>query len=140
MHSKATVIAFDNNVRVLQHERPASEIVRLPPLTGGGGTDFNRALSSVASTIQTSRGRYHDHLILFYTDGHAAYPTSAIQQLASLRNNGKKIDLFAISEGGIHTVLAQIVRALHPGEGAKHLRSFIAPSELGKVFSEIIQL
>ena len=139
--SRLSVVFFSSGARILFEEGDKHSLAQLQSASyRGGGTNFDAALGEAANVIDgCSQNAYTRHIILFYTDGQASYPGSALNKIQNIRSSKNiDIDMYAICEESNPTVLRQICENLHPEDHASHLRSNITPDQLGLVLSEII--
>ena len=139
--SRLSVVFFSSDARVLFKEGDKNSLPQLQSASyRSGGTNFDAALGEAANVIDgCSQSAYTRHIILFYTDGQACYPSSALNKIQNIRSRKNiDIDMYAICEESNPTVLKQICENLHPEDHASHLRSNITPDQLGLVMSEII--
>jgi len=105
----------------------------------GGGTSFDPPLYLAARMVMETIDQYAFHRVLLYTDGQAAYPGSAVQELlaASQSKEPGGFEFWAILQD-TSDALIRVCMDLHPSDGESHCRTEVSPEQLSSQMEEVL--
>ncbi|CAD8107836.1 unnamed protein product [Paramecium sonneborni] len=106
-----------------------------------GGTNFENAFIEVYNLILKHQNqKFNKHVILFYTDGEAAYPKNAINKFIALSQEQKQaISLYTCTLDNSPITLQLMIQELKNNGFKAKLQKNIEVNQIQSVWTEIIQ-